>query len=155
MIWGPGWADWGGFFDVENRQIKINEERQLTGSSGFWEDNERATAILKNIKVNEYWLKLYQAVETAVEDFAVLLEFWKAGEATEEETRIAYDKSLELIDEAEFKSTLNEPEDELLGRLQKKTGRTKDELKKWFNSAKQSNTEKSSYWSCFSLGPFR
>ena len=48
--------DWGGFFDVENRQIKINEERQLTGSAGFWEDNERATAILKNIKVNEYWL---------------------------------------------------------------------------------------------------
>jgi len=36
-------------------------------------------------------------------------------------------------------------EDELLGRLQKKTGKTKDELKKWFNSAKQSNTEKSSY----------
>ena len=36
-------------------------------------------------------------------------------------------------------------EDELLGRLQKKTGITKDELKKWFISAKQSNTEKSSY----------
>ena len=36
-------------------------------------------------------------------------------------------------------------EDELLGRLQKKTGKTKDELKKWFNSAKQTNTEKSSY----------
>jgi uncharacterized protein YjbJ (UPF0337 family) len=27
-------------------------------------------------------------------------------------------------------------EDELLGRLQKKTGKTKDDLKKWFNSAK-------------------
>ena len=25
-------------------------------------------------------------------------------------------------------------EDELLGRLQKKTGKTKDDLKKWFNS---------------------
>jgi len=36
-------------------------------------------------------------------------------------------------------------EDELLGRLQKKTGKTKDDLKKWFNSAKQTNTEKSSY----------
>ncbi len=28
-------------------------------------------------------------------------------------------------------------EDELLGRLQKKTGKTKDDLKKWFNSAEQ------------------
>jgi uncharacterized protein YjbJ (UPF0337 family) len=34
-------------------------------------------------------------------------------------------------------------EDELLGRLQKKTGKTKDELKKWFNSEKEKNTEKS------------
>ncbi len=36
-------------------------------------------------------------------------------------------------------------EDELLGRLQKKTGKTKDDLKKWFNSAKQNNKEKSRY----------
>ena len=34
-------------------------------------------------------------------------------------------------------------EDELLGRLQKKTGKTKDDLKKWFNSEKEKNTEKS------------
>ena len=34
-------------------------------------------------------------------------------------------------------------EDELLGRLQKKTGKTKDDLKKWFNSAKENNKEKS------------
>ena len=33
-------------------------------------------------------------------------------------------------------------EDELLGRLQKKTGKTKDDLKKWFNSAKQTSKEK-------------
>jgi uncharacterized protein YjbJ (UPF0337 family) len=33
-------------------------------------------------------------------------------------------------------------EDELLGRLQQKTGKTKDELKKWFNSNRQSQTEK-------------
>ncbi|MEJ0083913.1 MAG: peptide chain release factor 2 [Puia sp.] len=119
------------FLDVENRQIKINEERQLTGSSGFWEDNERATAILKNIKVNEYWIKLYQAVETAIDDFAVLMEFWKAGEATEEETRSAYEKSLELIDEAEFKSTLNEPEDELPAVLQINSGAGGTESQDW------------------------
>ena len=34
-------------------------------------------------------------------------------------------------------------EDELLGRLQKKTGKTKDDLKKWFNSQSESDTEKS------------
>ncbi|HZK65746.1 MAG TPA: peptide chain release factor 2 [Puia sp.] len=119
------------FLDVANRQIKIEEEKQLTGSPGFWSDNERATGILKNIKVNEYWVKLYEAVEMAIEDFAVLLEFWKAGEATEEETREAYQKALGQIDEAEFKSTLNQPEDELPAVLQINSGAGGTESQDW------------------------
>jgi uncharacterized protein YjbJ (UPF0337 family) len=34
-------------------------------------------------------------------------------------------------------------EDELLGRLQQKTGKTKDDLKSWFKSNTESKTEKS------------
>ena len=34
-------------------------------------------------------------------------------------------------------------EDELLGRLQQKTGKTKDDLKKWFKSNSESYKEKS------------
>ena len=33
-------------------------------------------------------------LNTAVEDFAVLFDFWKAGDATEEETKEAYDKAI-------------------------------------------------------------
>jgi len=33
-------------------------------------------------------------------------------------------------------------EDELLGRIQKKTGQTKDQLKTWFNSVQESKPEK-------------
>jgi len=70
---------WGGFFDVANREAKIANDKQLSLSPGFWDDNARATSILKEIKLNEYWIGLYHAVNTAVEDFAVLFEFWKAG----------------------------------------------------------------------------
>ncbi|HSU26863.1 MAG TPA: PCRF domain-containing protein, partial [Chitinophagaceae bacterium] len=100
----------------------MEEEKQLTLSPGFWDDNKRATEILKNIKQNEYWVKLYEQVESSVEDFAVLFDFWKAGDATEEETKQAYDKSILLLDEAEFKATLNEPEDELPAVLQINSG---------------------------------
>lgn len=131
MIWGPALQDWGGFFDVENRQHKINEEKQLTLSPGFWDDNDRATEILKNIKLNEYWVKLFESVQTAIEDFAVLMDFWKSGEATEEETKDAYKKALELIDEAEFKSTLNQPEDELPAVLQINSGAGGTESQDW------------------------
>jgi peptide chain release factor 2 len=51
-------------------------------------------------------VNLYEGVESAVEDFAVLFEFWKEGEGSEEEVKLAYDKAVELIEEAEFKRTL-------------------------------------------------
>ena len=86
---------------------------------------------MKEIKVNEYWLKLYKAVEVSVEDFATLFDFWKAGDATEEETKEAYQLALEQIEEAEFKSTLNKPEDELTAVLQINPGAGGTESQDW------------------------
>jgi peptide chain release factor 2 len=66
-----------------------------------------------------------------VEDFAVLFDFWKAGEASEEETKEAYEKALQQIEEAEFKSTLNQPEDELPAVLQINSGAGGTESQDW------------------------
>ena len=43
----------------------------------------------------------------------MLLEFFDAGETTEEELDAAYAKAVEFVDDVEFRSTLNQPEDEL------------------------------------------
>jgi len=86
---------------------------------------------MKEIKVNEYWVDLYRQTESAVEDFAVLFDFWKAGDATEDETKAAYDKGLDMIDDAEFKATLNEPEDELPAVLQINSGAGGTESQDW------------------------
>jgi peptide chain release factor 2 len=122
---------WGGIFDVLNRRDKILRDKQLTVSPGFWDDNERATQILKDIKLNEYWLGLYESTQTLVEDFAVLYEFWKAGEGTEEEVKEAHQKAIQALDEAEFKSTLNQPEDELPAVLQINSGAGGTESQDW------------------------
>jgi peptide chain release factor 2 len=76
-------------------------------------------------------VNLYEQTNTAVEDFAVLFDFWKAGDATEEETKQAYDKALEMLDTAEFKATLNEPEDELPAVLQINSGAGGTESQDW------------------------
>lgn len=86
---------------------------------------------MKEIKVNEYWLKLFKQVENSVEDFATLFEFWKAGDATEEETKEAHSTAIEQIEEAEFKSTLNKPEDELTAVLQINPGAGGTESQDW------------------------
>lgn len=101
------------FLRVEDRNAKIENDRQMSLAPGFWDDNVRATGILKEIKINKFWVDLYEQANTAVEDFAILFDFWKEGEAQEEEAKEAYDKAVKTLDELEFKSTLNEPEDEM------------------------------------------
>jgi len=86
---------------------------------------------MKEIKLNEYWTGMYQQVETSVEDFVVLFEFWKAGDATEEETKIVFDQAMVAIEDAEFKSTLNQPEDELPAILQINPGAGGTESQDW------------------------
>src|SRR5687768_18581894 len=67
----------------------------------------------------------------AVEDFAVLMDFWKSGDATEDETKEAYQKAFDLVEEAEFKGTLNQPEDELPAVLQINSGAGGTESQDW------------------------
>ena len=49
----------------------------------------------------------------AIEEVEVLMEFQKEGEASEEEVDQQYEKALAAVEELEFHSTLNQPEDEL------------------------------------------
>lgn len=61
----------------------------------------------------------------------MLFEFWKSGDATEEETQTAYNYALQQIEDAEFKSTLNKPEDELTAIMQINPGAGGTESQDW------------------------
>ncbi len=61
----------------------------------------------------------------------MLFEFWKEGEGDEEDVKHAYQFALTSIEEAEFKSTLNEPEDELPAVLQINSGAGGTESQDW------------------------
>jgi len=76
-------------------------------------------------------VNLYNDVQSKVDDFAILFDFWKEGEATEEEVREAFDNSVAAIEEAEFKSTLNKPEDEMVAILQINSGAGGTESQDW------------------------
>lgn len=119
------------YLHVADRIEKTESDRQLSLSEGFWNDNARATAILKEIKVNQYWIALYQNANSDVEDCAILFDFWKEGESSEEEVLSAHQKAIATLDELEFKSTLNEPEDELHAVLVINSGAGGTESQDW------------------------
>ena len=119
------------FLKVTDRLHKIESDRLLSLSEGFWSDNARATGILKEIKINKFWLDLFQLTNDNVEDFAVLFDFWKAGETSEEEVLDAHKIAVKALDELEFKSTLDEPEDELHAVLVVNSGAGGTESQDW------------------------
>ena len=86
---------------------------------------------MKDIRNNEYWVDLYEKVSTSVGDFEVLFEFWKEGEESEENVQKAHEQALALLEEGEFKSTLNEPEDELPAVVQINSGAGGTESQDW------------------------
>jgi peptide chain release factor 2 len=103
----------GGIFDVDKRRLEIEDNEQRTLDPNFWENQEHAQKILKVLKSHKSWVQRYETLEEIIDDLEVLQEFQTAGEATESEVDAAYEKAVEAIDDLEFHSTLNQPEDEL------------------------------------------
>ncbi len=65
------------------------------------------------MKGHKNWVENYNLTKAELDELEVLHEFYREGEATEEELNTQYEKSLAKIDDLEFRSTLNKEEDEL------------------------------------------
>lgn len=88
----------------------------------FWNDPDSAQKILKEIKTHKTWVSQYRKVKEAVSDLEVLYEFLQEGEGSEEEVDARYAEALEILEDVEFRSTLNKPEDELSAILEINAG---------------------------------
>lgn len=93
--------------------MKIEEQEQLTLNPNFWDDPKHAEGVLKTLKSNKKWVAQFQQLATLLEDIEVLLEFNREGEASDEEVDARYQEAVDAIEDMEFRSTLNRPEDEL------------------------------------------
>lgn len=98
---------------MAEREIQIEDQTAKTLDPDFWNDRERAERISKELKENKRWIEIYLNAKRQVDDAELLLEFQKEGGATEEEVDAQYRIALDIIDEMEFQSTLNKPEDAL------------------------------------------
>jgi peptide chain release factor 2 len=99
----------------------------------FWNDSERAERILKELRTNKHWIENYTTVATLFDDLEVIFEFSKQGEASDEEVDLMYKTTLAAIDDLEFRSTLNRPEDELSAILEINAGAGGTEACDWAN----------------------
>ncbi|MBK8620784.1 MAG: peptide chain release factor 2 [Saprospiraceae bacterium] len=101
------------YLDVDNRINQLPEKEQLTLDPTFWGNPEKAEAVLKEIKDHKKWIETYKTIQSAIDDAEVLMEFQKEGEASEEEVDAKYKEAQQLLDDIEFRTTLDQPEDAL------------------------------------------
>ena len=97
----------------------------------FWNDPKRAESILKTIKLHKKIVEEYKINESAIEDLEAMLEFFKEGEIDEEELDKHYNEVKTMIDDIEFKTTLNQKEDELSCILEINAGAGGTESNDW------------------------
>ncbi|MEO0628667.1 MAG: peptide chain release factor 2 [Bacteroidota bacterium] len=119
------------YLDVDRRALEIQDLEQQSLDPNFWNDPKRAETILKTLKSHKNWVAQYQAVADKVDDLEVLNEFLKEGEGTEEEVDNRYEQTVATLDDAEFRSTLNRPEDELGAILEINAGAGGTEANDW------------------------
>lgn len=111
-----------GYLAIEDKRGQILEEEKYTQDPEFWNDQNKAQATMKRIKELKRWVDQFEDTKTAIEDIGVLLEFNKAGEATEEEVMAQHESALKKLEDLEFMNMLCAEEDPLSAVVQITSG---------------------------------
>ncbi|HUH33037.1 MAG TPA: peptide chain release factor 2 [Daejeonella sp.] len=100
-------------FDVDLKLDELHKETAITLEPNFWDSPKDAEKVLHSIQSKKVWTDAFEKAEAAVADATVMLEFYSAGDATEEEMKGQYQTAVEQVEELEFKNMLSSEEDQL------------------------------------------
>ncbi|HET9620758.1 MAG TPA: peptide chain release factor 2 [Kofleriaceae bacterium] len=99
----------GGYFDVDQKRLKIEELDSIAARPTFWDDQKKAQGVLRTKKELEQVVGAYDSQARALSDAEVLLDL--AEEAADEDSaREAASSTLAVqkaLDELEFKRMLS------------------------------------------------
>ena len=122
---------WGGVFDIDRKQIELEEEELRTQDPDFWNDAKAAEAQMKKVRTIKSWLEGYKGVKSAIDELQLAVEFQKEGELSEEEVDEAYNTALQQIEDLEMKNMLSREEDQMGAVLKIVAGAGGTEAQDW------------------------
>jgi len=86
---------------------------------------------MRSIRNKKFWTDAFDNANRSLEDLKVIVEFYDAGESTEEELEEHYSQTLNLVEELEFRNMLSGEEDRLNAILQINSGAGGTESQDW------------------------
>ena len=101
----------GGIFDLDSKKSELATLRKKALSTDFWNDNSKATSILKKTSVIEKEIQLWENLEIRHGDVEILLEFAEAGESTPKEVLTEFNEYKKIVEDLELQLMLGEEND--------------------------------------------
>ncbi len=101
----------GGIFDIALLNNQLNKLKEESTHPDFWNDNKRASAVLRNISRIEKEINIWSNIEEMHSDIDVLFEFQKEDEISLSDLFIEVNKYKNVIEELELKMILGRDED--------------------------------------------
>ncbi|MAS67896.1 MAG: peptide chain release factor 2 [Flavobacteriaceae bacterium] len=106
--------------DARNIDIANNEEKTL--DPNFWNDSKKAEQFMRELRSAKQWITDFEKANLLVEEFEVLLEFFKSNEIDEAELKRHFEVTINHFEELEFKNMLSEEGDNLSAVIQVTAG---------------------------------
>ena len=106
-------ADLNGFLSIEDKKIYVEAEELKTQEPDFWDNPKSAENHLKNINKHKVWVVAFDELQSLVDDFSVLFDFFQEGEIEESEIDSSFKAVMQKVADLEFKNMLSGEEDNL------------------------------------------
>ncbi|NOY60681.1 MAG: peptide chain release factor 2 [Calditrichaeota bacterium] len=103
----------GGFFEIETKEKEIAGLETKTQASGFWDDNENAQKVMREISARKEWVDAWHKIDEKITelDELVLLAEDEGDEGMENELDNDARQIEKQLSDLEFRKMLGKPED--------------------------------------------
>lgn len=98
--------------------IEITNEEEKTFAPDFWNNAKEAEIVVKNLRTKKKWVEDYEKANALAEELQIIYEFYKEGDATEEELDNQYALIASHIENLEFRNMLSDEGDSMSAVLQ-------------------------------------
>lgn len=103
--------NYGGIFDLTSKRKELEKLREISTVSDFWENQKKASSILKKVSIIENDLKLWENLEQRHSDLEILFEFAEDDAASVQEIAEELQQYQNIIEKVELKLMLGEAGD--------------------------------------------
>ena len=104
---------YGGFFDLDNKAIKIKELQLNSENENFWNDSQAAQQVMQEISALKAWSEDWNIANQSVEDAEAFFQLAEEhpDEITEDEINFEIKKAEEFVADLEVKNLLSGKDD--------------------------------------------